>query len=162
MSNLKTAKPGEQSATDYNAVLTGVVELLDAARRASARAVNSLMTATYWEIGRRIVEHDQAGKERAAYGKEVLTRLSRDLNKRFGRGFSVDNLERARKFHLTFPSGNKSATPLRISTAIASTPISAMTLRISQVPEIVERLRNIAERFPLPWSHYTQPRRSLP
>ena len=81
-------------------VLSGVVELLDAARRASARVVNSLMTATYWEIGRRIVEHEQAGKERAAYGAELLTRLSADLTERFGRGFSVDNLERARKFYL--------------------------------------------------------------
>lgn len=52
---LKTGKALEGTATDYNAVLTGVVELLDAARRASARVVNSLMTATYWEVGRRIV-----------------------------------------------------------------------------------------------------------
>jgi uncharacterized protein DUF1016 len=86
----------------------------------------------YWEIGRRIVEHEQAGKERAAYGEEILTRLSADLTKRFGRGFSVDNLERAWKFYLTYPSAQKSAT----------------ALRKSQVEEVVERLRNIAECFP--------------
>jgi hypothetical protein len=51
-------KKREARAVGYDAVLTGVVELLDAARRASARVVNSLMTATYWEIGRRIVEHE--------------------------------------------------------------------------------------------------------
>ena len=90
----KAVKPVQDKAVDYDKVLSGVVELLDAARRASARVVNSLMTATYWEIGRRIVEHEQAGKERAAYGAELLTRLSADLTKRFGRGFSVDNLER--------------------------------------------------------------------
>src|SRR5450759_4850494 len=100
---------------DYNGVLIGMVELLDAARRASARVVNSLMTATYWEMGRRIVEHEQRGQHRAGYGEELLARLSTDLTKRFGRGFSVDNLERARKFYLTFVSSKKSATPLRIS-----------------------------------------------
>ena len=68
-----SAKPKNQKAvrakpSDYNEVLASVVELLDAARRVSARVVNSLMTATYWEIGRRIVEHEQAGSKRAGYG----------------------------------------------------------------------------------------------
>jgi hypothetical protein len=55
----KTGKTIQRKAADYDKVLSGVVELLDAARRASARVVNTLMTATYWEIGRRIVEHEQ-------------------------------------------------------------------------------------------------------
>jgi predicted nuclease of restriction endonuclease-like (RecB) superfamily len=152
----KAGKAIQHRPPGYDGVLWGVVELLDAARRASARVVNSLMTATYWEIGRRIVEHEQAGEERAAYGEEILSRLSADLKKRFGRGFSVDNLERARKFYVIFPSVNKSATPLRISASTAPAPISATALRKSQVEEVVERLRNIAERFPLPWSHYTR------
>ena len=94
----KGSRTIQHKSADYESVLSGVVELLDTARRASARVVNSLMTATYWEIGRRIVEHEQAGKERAAYGEELLTRLSADLTKRYGRGFSVDNLEHARRF----------------------------------------------------------------
>ena len=73
------------------------------------------MTATYWDVGRRIVEYEQAGQKRAAYGAELLILLSADLTKRFGRGFSVDNLERARKFFLTFTSAKKSATTLRKS-----------------------------------------------
>ena len=152
----KAVKSVQHKAVDYDKVLSGVVELLDAARRASARVVNSLMTATYWEIGRRIVEHEQAGKERAAYGAELLTRLSADLTKRFGRGFSVDNLERARKFFLTFASVKKSATALRISASSASAPISATALRKSPSGEVADQLRAIAERFPLPWSHYTR------
>jgi hypothetical protein len=52
----------QRKTADYNNVLSSVVELLDAARRASARVVNSLMTATYWDIGRRIVDHEQSGK----------------------------------------------------------------------------------------------------
>jgi predicted nuclease of restriction endonuclease-like (RecB) superfamily len=152
-------KPGkaiQHKPADYDRVLSGVVELLDAARRASARVVNSLMTATYWEMGRRIVEHEQRGQHRAGYGEELLTRLSADLTKRFGRGFSVDNLERARKFFLTFTSGKKSATTLRISAPADLSPISATALRKSQGGEMIEWLRDIAARFPLPWSHYTR------
>ena len=152
----KAGKMVQHKAVDYDNVLAGVVELLDAARRTSARVVNSLMTATYWEIGRRIVEHEQAGKERAAYGAELLTHLSADLTERFGRGFSVDNLERARKFFLTFVSARKSATPLRITESSEPSPISATALRKSSSGEMAEQLRLIAERFPLPWSHYTR------
>ena len=59
----KTGKGIQHKAADYDSVLSGVVEMLDMARRASARVVNTLMTATYWEIGRRIVEHEQAGQK---------------------------------------------------------------------------------------------------
>jgi predicted nuclease of restriction endonuclease-like (RecB) superfamily len=83
-------------------------------------------------------------------------RLSGDLTKRFGRGFSVDNLERARKFYLRFPSIKKSAMPLRISQLSVPPPISATVLRKSQGGDLVQRLRDVAERFPLPWSHYTR------
>ena len=152
----RTGKAIEHKFGNYENVLSGVVELLDAARRAAARTVNSLMTATYWEMGRRIVEHEQRGERRAGYGEEMLERLSRDLTKRFGRGFSVDNLERARKFYLTFTAIKISATPLRISASSAAAPISATALRKSQSGELAERLREIAERFPLPWSHYTR------
>jgi predicted nuclease of restriction endonuclease-like (RecB) superfamily len=152
----KASKTIQLKAADYESVISGVVELLDAARRASARAVNSLMTATYWEIGRRIVQYEQAGERRAAYGEALLTRLSGDLTKRFGRGYSVDNLERARKFYLTFASARKSATPLRISAPAGLTPISATALRKSSGDEVIEWMRVVAEKFPLPWSHYTR------
>ena len=154
----KAGKAIQHRPPGYDSVLSDVVELLDAARRASARVINSLMTATYWEMGRRIVQCEQAGERRAAYGEELLTRLSDDLTKRFGRGYSVDNLERARKFYLTFASARKSATPLRISTSppFGTAPMSATPLRKSHGGEMVEHLRDIAEKFPLPWSHYTR------
>jgi predicted nuclease of restriction endonuclease-like (RecB) superfamily len=88
--------------TDYDVVLSGVVELLEAARHASARSVNAIMTATYWEIGRRIVELEQAGEERAEYGEALLIRLSGDLTRRFGRGFSRQNLQQMRLFYLAY------------------------------------------------------------
>jgi len=61
---------------------TARTRLLEAARRVSARTVNAFMTATYWEIGRRIVEFEQGGKERAEYGETLLLRLSHDLTAR--------------------------------------------------------------------------------
>jgi hypothetical protein len=86
-------------AGDYAGLVGGISELLDAARRASARAVNAFMTASYWEIGRRIVEFEQGGKGRAEYGLGLLKRLAKDLTVRGSRGFSVDNLENMRLFY---------------------------------------------------------------
>jgi hypothetical protein len=73
---IASPKPG------YDGVLADIVGLLDAARRSSARAVNAIMTATYWAVGRRIVEHEQHGEERAGYGEELIVRLSSDLGAR--------------------------------------------------------------------------------
>ncbi len=81
-------------------MLTEVVRLLEDSRRASARVVNAVMTATYWEVGRQVVEGEQSGAQRAGYGKELLKRLSADLTARLGRGFSQRNLEQMRLFYL--------------------------------------------------------------
>jgi hypothetical protein len=62
------------------------------------------MTATYWEVGRRIVEFEQAGEQRAEYGEGLLRRLARDLSKRAGRGFSRQNLQNMRQFYLAAPA----------------------------------------------------------
>ena len=61
------------------------------------------MTATYWEVERRIVEYEQGGKKRAGYGKALLKQPSLDLNARFGRGFSERNLEQMRLFYTSWP-----------------------------------------------------------
>lgn len=61
------------SDADYRRLVGGIADLLDAARRRSARAVDSILTATYWEVGRRIVEHEQRGRVRAEYGTASLS-----------------------------------------------------------------------------------------
>jgi hypothetical protein len=76
--------------------------------------VNAVLTAVYWEIGRRIVEFEQKGIARAEYGEVLLLRLSRELTRRFGRGFSVDNLETMRLFYIAYASFAISETPSRI------------------------------------------------
>lgn len=96
--NEKSSIPSQPQAVEYGNVLAGAVELLDSARQASARVVNTLMTATYWDIGRRIVEHEQAGQKRAGYGEEVVNKLSKDLTQRFGRGFGRRSWRRCGSF----------------------------------------------------------------
>jgi uncharacterized protein DUF1016 len=95
----------------YGTMLGRVVRLIDEARRASARSVNAVMTATYWLIGRHIVELEQHGKTRAEYGEELLQRLAQDFTGKFGRGFSYPNVNKFRQFYLAFPPPNILSTP---------------------------------------------------
>ena len=87
----------------YELIVSELVDLVESARRFSARSVNAVMTATYWEIGRRIVEVEQRGKKRAEYGEALLKKLASDLTARFGKGFGLANLKSIRKFFLTWP-----------------------------------------------------------
>ena len=112
-----SARPSVPEAA-YAGLVTGISDLLEHARRMSARSVNSILTATYWEIGRRIVEFEQGGKARAEYGEELWKRLAADLTTRHGRGFSKSNLASMRGFYLGWeifqtPSG-KSETHVRL------------------------------------------------
>ncbi len=82
--------------------ISGIRELLIEARKSVVRQVNTTMLTTYYEIGRRIVEQEQQGKEDANYGEYILVRLSKSLSGSFGRGFSKRNLELMRQFYLTY------------------------------------------------------------
>src|SRR5580700_4256079 len=90
---------------NYNSIRTGIIELLETARSALARNVNALMTATYWEIGRRFVQSEQAGEKRAEYGELLIKRLAKDLSASFGRGFGPRNLAQMRSFYLAWSHG---------------------------------------------------------
>jgi predicted nuclease of restriction endonuclease-like (RecB) superfamily len=153
----------------YSGLLGGISELLDAARRASVRTVNAFMTATYWEVGRRIVEYEQGGEKRAGYGEEVLMRLADDLTTRFGRGFSRFNLGRFRQFYLATPADQIRATlslesPESGKRATASLESGEPTMvrtpsAISHAPSGTASgplfaPADLARAFPLPWSHY--------
>lgn len=99
------ARPNKGVAKlDYRNWSGGITALLEEARQQSARHINAILTATYWEIGRRIAEYLQAGEERADYGDEMLERLSTDLTKKFGRGFSRPNLQQMKKFYQQHPT----------------------------------------------------------
>ncbi len=159
------AKPSR--GPGYTTVLKGLAHLVDHARQASARAVNTVMTATYWEMGRRIVEHEQGGKRRAGYGDELLERLSKDLGERFGRGFSRRNIEQMRAFFLTWPIPQTVSALLPKSTFQRPTNGSGKkTQTLSAVlkkqgktgPMELENslMKALSDAFPLPWSHYVR------
>lgn len=136
-SSIDPADPPELTVSEqvYGTVLSDVVALMESARRAAARSVNALMTATYWEIGRRIVELEQQGEARAEYGKRIIERLAADLSDRLGRGFQKSNLFQMRAFYLTYPT-------------LGTSPTLDLT-----APNIFQTL---SEQFPLPWSHYVK------
>ena len=77
--------------------------VLESARAGAYRAVNAAMVEAYWQVGRLIVEHEQGGRRRAAYGEAVLDDLSGRLTTDFGRGFTATNLRYMRQFYLAFP-----------------------------------------------------------
>jgi hypothetical protein len=88
----------------YRTLVASISDLLDHARQASARAVNAILTASYWEVGRRLVEFEQGGQARAEYGGALLKRLAQDLTTRHGRGFGMVNLSLMRRFYLAWPA----------------------------------------------------------
>lgn len=83
-------------------LLDRVVSILDAARSRTVRHVNSEMVLAYWLIGREIVQALQGGQDRADYGAALLEGLSKGLQKRYGRGFSVTNLRYFRLFYQAY------------------------------------------------------------
>jgi predicted nuclease of restriction endonuclease-like (RecB) superfamily len=165
---------------DYSGLVGGISELLDAARRASVRTVNAFMTATYWEVGRRIVEFEQGGEKRAEYGEEVLSRLADDLTVKFGRGFSRFNLGRFRAFYLASPTDQIRATLSLKSAEVQKRATPSLESSESQIAQTLSAkselaairptpsgifqtasgksapfaLTDLARAFPLPWSHY--------
>jgi len=79
-----------------------IVRLLKNAQHSVLQTVNQTMVMTYFEIGRMVVEEEQAGKQRAMYGTKLLKALSEKLTQEFGKGFSEDNLSNMRKFYLVY------------------------------------------------------------
>jgi predicted nuclease of restriction endonuclease-like (RecB) superfamily len=139
-----------KTENNYDSVLSNVAELLEQARRLSARSVNAIMTATYWEIGRQIVEVEQDGNFRAEYGKELLIRLATDLTARFGRGFGWRNLFQMRSFFLVNSKILQTASAILTDDAIDPREFE----KIRQTASAELTLIQIAKNFPLPWSHY--------
>ena len=79
-----------------------VRQLILSARQQVVRSINVMMVATYFEIGKRMVEEEQQGKVRAEYSTQVLENLSERLSREFGKGFSRSNLASMRQFYLSY------------------------------------------------------------
>ena len=86
----------------YKQMLDKIGIILEEGRNQAYSAVNNALLKTYWESGREIVEYEQKGKEKAEYGSELLDRISKDLKKRYGKGFSRRNVLDMRRFYLNY------------------------------------------------------------
>ena len=113
----------------YPNLITDIASLIEQGRKVAVQYVNTALVATYWLMGRRIVEYEQHGKERAEYGEALLKKLSRDLTKRFDKGFSLRNIRNMRSFYLLFP----------IRQTVSAESLKSQTL---------------SSQFALSWSHY--------
>jgi predicted nuclease of restriction endonuclease-like (RecB) superfamily len=131
----------------YNNLLERIAEILNQARTKVIREINRAQVLAYWAIGREIVEFEQKGRRRAEYGKKVLIRLSEDLTQKFGKGFSVDNLQLMRRFYLTYPD------KFQIYETMSRKSQKSETLSNKSV--ISQMLSEGSEPI-LSWSHYCE------
>ncbi|MGB2603721.1 MAG: PDDEXK nuclease domain-containing protein [Candidatus Sulfotelmatobacter sp.] len=132
---------------NYNNIRAEIVELLKAARSTAARNVNSIMTATYWEIGRRIVQQELKGEARANYGEQLLELLAKDLTKQFGRGFGNINLWRMRAFYRAWSEGQILSTLSKESGNL---------ITFNDINPLSSGISTLSASFPLPWSAYVR------
>ena len=124
-----------------------ISRLIDESRRQVAKAVNTAMVYTYYGVGQYIVEFEQGGKERAAYGKEVLKRLSARLTEKYGKGWSEETLKKCRKLFFAYPIGPTSQTQSTTSKDLVHTvdQMHKFTLSWNHY-QILMRLQNLQER----------------
>lgn len=145
---------------DLAVLIADVRDLIQNARRSAASVVATLQVMTNFEIGRRIVEHEQKGAKRAAYGAEVLKELSVRLTEEFGRGFSRANLQLMRSFYQVWSNGG---TPIcqtssgklaqRLKSQTVTGELNAVPISLTQIGESNRALHSV---FTLSWSHYVE------
>lgn len=121
-----------------------VVELLVQSRQKVSQTINNIMAMTYYEIGKMIVEEEQDGKEKAEYGKQILSELSEKLISEFGKGFSETNLKQMRYFYLTY-SIRQTVSDEFENNEISKTASPKTSNSIQQT---------LSTQFKLTWSHY--------
>ncbi len=142
-------------------LMAEVRSLIQSARHGVASVVNILQVMTNFEIGRRIVEHEQQGEKRAEYGKELLKELSAQLSEEFGRGFSPVNLSNMRRFFLTWKERVQifqQATEKFVAELISqqATGKLALSAKVQQLTDQFEIFQHPIGKSPftLSWTHY--------
>jgi predicted nuclease of restriction endonuclease-like (RecB) superfamily len=120
-------------------LLTALRALLQHSRSSLQKSVNSAMVLTYWQVGQLIVEDEQQGESRAAYGKQVLQQLANTLTTEFGKGFDLRNLRNMRQFYQVFPIRNAVRTELSWTHYRSLIRIENETARLWYLQESVEQ-----------------------
>ncbi|MCB5286010.1 MAG: PDDEXK nuclease domain-containing protein [Candidatus Cloacimonetes bacterium] len=137
-------------------LLHEIRDLIQSARRAVVHSVDLIQVLTNFEIGRRIVEHEQGGEERAEYGKALLKELSAALTAEFGRGFSKRNLEYMRRFYLAYQDRRIAQMPsAQLPSMEKSQMPSGKLTNVEQSPQIwLTASAKFNSPFNLSWSQY--------
>ncbi|MGQ9701420.1 MAG: DUF1016 N-terminal domain-containing protein [bacterium] len=150
-------KNREITTRSYNNLIDRIANILKEARTKVVREINKTQVLAYWEIGREIVEFEQKGEERAEYGKKTLIKLSKDLTEKFGRGFSVDNLELMRKFYLFYSDKFQISETLSRKFRIPQRASRKSTIRRT-LSDKSQKQQTASARFEpmLSWSRYCQ------
>lgn len=141
MKNKLVVKSPDLTVDKMDTLCRNSIELIRYARKYASNQINYTQLMTYYGLGYWIVEEQQSGEQRAGYGKKVIQTLSDALNAEFGKGFSVDTLENARKFYLNY-QGRISETLFRKF--------------IKEKSDTLFRISGEDVPFTLSWSHYLQ------
>ena len=141
MKNKLVVKSSDLTVDKMDTLCRNSIELIRYARKYASNQINYTQLMTYYGLGYWIVEEQQSGEQRAGYGKKVIQTLSDALNAEFGKGFSVDTLENARKFYLNY-QGRISETLFRKF--------------IKEKSDTLFRISGEDVPFTLSWSHYLQ------
>lgn len=140
---------------EYKNFYGSISNSIISAKNKLVTSVNILMTVTYWETGRKIIEFQQEGDKRAKYGSNLIEKLSLDLTKQFGRGFGRDNLELMRLFYLSYPVSEISESVIRKLGSSKVFKKSDLLIQIFSADELVKV-------FALSWTHYVHLIRRCP
>ena len=143
-----------QEATRIDALFERISELIEQARRRVVTTANIAEVYTKYSIGQYIVEDEQQGNARAEYGKQVLKDLSKRLTERFGDGWSVETLDKCRKFYRVYSSKQISSTmQTKLEFVNSVDEIGKDRRQLSSQSELDQQcLPNSG--FTLSWSHY--------
>ncbi|MBQ3635999.1 MAG: DUF1016 family protein [Bacteroidales bacterium] len=101
--------------TETNTLYNDARQIIESAQANAVRSVDFCRVQMYWNLGKRIFEEEQQGKERADYGSYLTKSLAKLLEPEFGSGFGVRQLERARQFYRTYPIASTVRTQLNWS-----------------------------------------------
>jgi len=132
----------------YTSLIKRLAEIIHSARATAVRQINKTQVLAYYEIGREIVEFEQKGKARAEYGEALITRLSKDMTEKFGKGFSEINLRNMRRFYLEFPVQIQQTLSVK---SLGKNKFQAMSGKSS-----IRQTPSVEFNPQLSWSHYCE------
>lgn len=142
-------KKNQMKNINERELIQDIRKIISQARSLTRRNINSLQVISSYLIGKRLVENEQHGKERADYGKETLKKLSAELTKEFGHGYSATNLEYMRKFFRVYGESVQLITQTTSEEKALQKPQT-----LSEELSLAGISQKVAAKLPLSWSHY--------